>query len=53
MTEKAANEINQSTKSAREFLRKSGFNTEDNKLGKQYRQSATMVVTSFVKSFYR
>jgi hypothetical protein len=34
---KAGNEINKSTKSARAFLRKHGFITKDNKVGKHYR----------------
>lgn len=34
---KAGNEINKSAKSARAFLRKHGFITKDNKVGKHYR----------------
>lgn len=34
---KAGDEINKSEKSARAFLRKNGFITKDNKVGKQYR----------------
>jgi hypothetical protein len=34
---KAGNEINKSTRSARAFLRKHGFITKDDKLGKHYR----------------
>ena len=34
---KAGNEINKSTKSAREFLHKHGFITKDNKVAKHYR----------------
>jgi len=37
MIKKAGSEINESTKSAREFLRKHGFISKDNKLGKHYR----------------
>lgn len=34
---KAGDEINKSAKSARAFLRKNGFITKDNKVGRQYR----------------
>jgi len=34
---KAGDQINKSTKSARAFLRKHGFITKDNKVGKHYR----------------